>query len=91
MIRASAGRVAILARAAAPGGCATVGMRGKLEITAKGSRLVVDLNGVKTAGIQHRTLASGPIALQGSPGHGRVRQHADKAAMTHLGHGGMRR
>jgi hypothetical protein len=35
-----------------------------MEVTAKGSRLVVMLNGVKTADIEDSKLASGPIALQ---------------------------
>ena len=33
-------------------------------ITAKGSRLVVELNGVQTVDIQHSKFASGPFALQ---------------------------
>jgi hypothetical protein len=35
-----------------------------MEVTAKGSRLVVTLNGTKTADIEDTKLASGPIALQ---------------------------
>ena len=35
-----------------------------MEVTAKGSRLVVTLNGTKTADIEDGKLASGPIALQ---------------------------
>jgi hypothetical protein len=34
------------------------------EITAKGSELIVVLNGVQTARVQHGQLAQGPIALQ---------------------------
>ena len=35
-----------------------------MEVTAKGSRLIVVLNGTKTADIEDGKLASGPIALQ---------------------------
>ena len=35
-----------------------------MEVTAKGSRLVVVLNGTKTVDIEDSKLASGPIALQ---------------------------
>jgi len=38
------------------------------EITAKGSNLVVVLNGVKTVELQHSAFASGPIALQHGQG-----------------------
>jgi hypothetical protein len=42
----------------------TAGQWNTLDITAKGSHLVVVLNGVKTADIQDSTFASGPFALQ---------------------------
>jgi 3-keto-disaccharide hydrolase len=38
------------------------------EITAKGSRLTVKLNGVTTVDVEDRKLASGPFALQYGPG-----------------------
>ncbi len=38
------------------------------EITAKGSRLVVMLNGVKTVELEHKAFAGGPIALQHGAG-----------------------
>jgi hypothetical protein len=44
------------------------------EITAKGSHLMVVLNGAKTADVQHSQFAEGPISLQfgnrekGAPG-----------------------
>jgi Domain of Unknown Function (DUF1080) len=44
------------------------------EITAKGSQLIVVLNGVKTADIQHSQFTEGPFSLQfgnlekGAPG-----------------------
>ena len=34
------------------------------DITVKGTRLTVTLNGVRTADVQDSKLASGPIALQ---------------------------
>ena len=38
------------------------------EITAKGSRLTVVLNGVQTVDVENSKFASGPFALQYAPG-----------------------
>jgi hypothetical protein len=38
------------------------------EITAKGSRLMLTLNGVKTVDVENSQLASGPFALQWGQG-----------------------
>ena len=38
------------------------------DITARGARIVVFLNGVKTADIEDRSFASGPLALQAAGG-----------------------
>ena len=50
-----------------------------MEVTAKGSRLVVTLNGTKTADIEDGKLASGPIALQWGRGTIKFRKVQVKA------------
>jgi Domain of Unknown Function (DUF1080) len=50
-----------------------------MEVTAKGSRLVVTLNGVKTADIEDSKLAAGPIALQWGRGTIKFRKVQVKA------------
>jgi Domain of Unknown Function (DUF1080) len=50
-----------------------------MEVTAKGSRLVVMLNGVKTADIEDSKLAVGPIALQWGRGTIKFRKVQVKA------------
>jgi Domain of Unknown Function (DUF1080) len=50
-----------------------------MEVTAKGSRLVVTLNGTKTADIEDSKLASGPIALQWGRGTIKFRKLQVKA------------
>ena len=44
------------------------------EITAKGPRLTVVLNGVRTVEVEHSQLASGPIALQWARGVSKFRK-----------------
>jgi hypothetical protein len=44
------------------------------EITARGARLVLVLNGVKTVDVEDAKLASGPIALQWGRGTIRFRK-----------------
>jgi hypothetical protein len=50
-----------------------------MEVTAKGNRLVVTLNGVKTADVEDSKLASGPIALQWGRGTIKFRKVQVKA------------
>ena len=50
-----------------------------MEFTAKGSRLVVTLNGTKTADVEDGKLASGPIALQWGRGTIKFRKVQVKA------------
>ena len=50
-----------------------------MEVTAKGSRLVVVLNGTKTVDIEDGKLASGPIALQWGRGTIKFRKVQVKA------------
>jgi Domain of Unknown Function (DUF1080) len=50
-----------------------------MEVTAKGSRLVVVLNGTKTVDIEDSKLASGPIALQWGRGTIKFRKVQVKA------------
>jgi hypothetical protein len=50
-----------------------------MEVTAKGSRLVVTLNGTKTADIEDGKLAAGPIALQWGRGTIKFRKVQVKA------------
>lgn len=50
-----------------------------MEVTAKGTRLVVTLNGVKTADIEDSKLASGPLALQWGRGTIKFRKVQVKA------------
>jgi len=50
-----------------------------MEVTAKGSRLVVVLNGTKTADIEDSKLASGPLALQWGRGTIKFRKVQVKA------------
>ena len=50
-----------------------------MEVTAKGSRLTVVLNGTKTVDIEDSKLASGPIALQWGRGTIKFRKVQVKA------------
>jgi Domain of Unknown Function (DUF1080) len=50
-----------------------------MEVTAKGARLVVVLNGIKTVDIEDSKLASGPIALQWGRGTIKFRKVQVKA------------
>jgi Domain of Unknown Function (DUF1080) len=50
-----------------------------MEVSAKGSRLMVTLNGTKTADIEDSKLASGPIALQWGRGTIKFRKVQVKA------------